>query len=55
MEVNLPPVIKSGDGSNFMLRVDGIGPFLQSFKNLESLKIEKWLIYPVQGLAKLFS
>ena len=54
MEVNLP-VIKSGNASNFMLTVDGIGPFLQNFKNLEPLKIDKWLIYPVEGLAKLFS
>ena len=48
-------VIKSGDASNVMLTLDGIGPFLQNFKNLEPLKIEKWLIHPVEGLVKLFS
>ena len=48
-------VIKSGDASNFMLTLDGIGPFLQNFKNLEPLKIGKWLIHPVEGLVKLFS
>ena len=47
-------VIKSGDASNFMLTLDGIGPFLQNFKNLEPLKIEKMLIHPVEGLLKLF-
>ena len=36
------PVIKSGDASNFILTLDGIGPFLQNFKSLEPLKIEKW-------------
>ena len=49
------PVIKSGEASNFMLTLDGIGSFLQNFKNLEPLKIEKWLIHPVEGLVKLFS
>ena len=48
-------VIKSGDASNFMLTLDGIGPFLQNFKNLEPLKIEKKLIHPVEGFVKLFS
>ena len=46
------PVIKSGDASNFMLTLDGLGSFLQ---NLEPLKIEKWLIHPVEGPVKLFS
>ena len=49
------PVIKSGDASNFMLTLDGIRSFLQNFKNLEPLKIEKWLIHPVEGPVKLFS
>ena len=49
------PVIKSGDVSNFMLALDGIGIFLQNFENLEPLKIEKWLIHPVDGLVKIFS
>ena len=49
------PVIKSGDASNFMLTLDGIGSFLQNFKNLEPLKIKKWLTHPVDGLVKLFS
>ena len=35
-------VIKSEDASNFMLTLDGIGPFWQNFKNREPLKIEKW-------------
>ena len=48
-------VIKPGDATNFMLTLDGIGSFLQNFKNLEPLKIEKWLIHPVEGLVKLFS
>ena len=48
-------VIKPGDATNFMLTLDGIGPFLQNFKNLEPPKIEKWLIHPVEGLVKLFS
>ena len=39
--VKLTPVIKSGDASNFVLILDGIGPFLQNFKNLEPLKIVK--------------
>ena len=34
-------VIKPGDATNFMLTLDGIGPFLQNFKNLEPPKIEK--------------
>ena len=38
------PVIKSGDATNFILTLDGIGPFLQNFKSLEPLKIEKWLV-----------
>ena len=37
----LTSVIKSGDAYNFMLTLDGIGSFLQNFKNLEPLKIEK--------------
>ena len=49
------PVIKSGDASYFMLTLDGIGSLLQNFKNLEPLKIEKWLIHPVESLVKLFS
>ena len=49
------PIIKSGDASNFMLTLDRIGPFLQNFKNLKSLKTEKWLMHPVEGLVKLFS
>ena len=48
------PVIKYEDASNLMLTLDGIGPFLQNFKNLEPLKIEKMLIHPVEGLLKLF-
>ena len=48
-------VIKPGDATNFMLTLDGIGPFLQNFKNLEPLKMEKWLIHPVEALVKLFS
>ena len=47
-------VIKSGDAGNFMLTLDGIDPFLRNFKNLEPLKIEKWLIHPVEGFVKLF-
>ena len=38
--------------SNFMLTSDGIGFFLQNFKTLEILKIEKWLIRPMEGLVK---
>ena len=53
--VKLTPVIKSGDASNFVLILDGIGPFLQNFKNLEPLKIVKWLIHPLKGLVKLLS
>ena len=49
------PIIKSGDASNFMLTLDRIGTFLQNFKNLKSLKTEKWLMHPVEGLVKLFS
>ena len=49
------PALKSGDASNFIQTLDGTGPFLQNFKNLEPLKIEKWLIHPVEGLVKLFS
>ena len=49
------PIIKSGDASNFMPTLDRIGPFLQNFKNLKSLKTEKWLMHPVEGLVKLFS
>ena len=48
-------VIKPGDATNFMLTLDGIGSFLQNFKNLEQLKIKKWLTHPVDGLVKLFS
>ena len=49
------PALKSRDVSNFILTLDGIGPFLQNFKNLEPLKIEKKLIHPVEGFVKLFS
>ena len=52
---NFYRVIESGDASTFMLTLDGIGPFLQNFKNHEPLKIEKWLIHSVEGLVKLFS
>ena len=54
-EGKFTPIIKSGDASNFMLALDRIGPFLQNFKNLRSLKTEKWLTHPVEGLVKLFS
>ena len=42
------PVIKLSDASNFMLTLDGIGPFLQIVKSLEPLKIKKQLIYPIE-------
>ena len=38
-----------------MLTSDGIGLFLQNFKNPEPLKIEKWLIQPMEALVKVFS
>ena len=49
------PVIKPGDARNFMLTLDEIGPFLQNFKNLEPLKIVKWLIHPMESREKLLS
>ena len=49
------PVIKPGDASNFMLTLDEIGPFLQKFKNLEPLKIVKWLIHSMESRVKLLS
>ena len=42
------PVIKLRDASNFMQTLDGIGPFLQTVKSLEPIKIKKWLIYPME-------
>ena len=42
------PVTKLRDASNFMQTLDGIGPFLQTVKSLEPIKIEKWLIYPME-------
>ena len=32
-----------------MLTSDEIGLFLQNLKILESLKVEKWLIYPMEA------
>ena len=43
------------DVNNFMVTSDGISLFLQNFKNLDQLKIEKWLIYPTEAFVKLFS
>ena len=48
-------IVIFADASNFMLTLDGIGVFLQNFKTLELLKIEKWLIHPIENLVKRFS
>ena len=41
--------------SNFMLASDEIGFLIQNFKTLDQLKVEKWLIHPVEALIKFFS
>ena len=38
------------DISNFTLTLDGLGLFLQNFKTIEPLKIEKWMIHPMEAL-----
>ena len=48
-------IVIFADASNFMLTLDGIGAFLQNFKNRELLKIEKGLIHPMEGIIKHFS
>ena len=42
------------DASNFMLTLDGIGTFLQNFKTLELLKIEKFLIHLILLISTLY-
>ena len=47
-------IVIFADASNFMLTLDGIGTFLQNFKTLELLKIEKFLIHLILLISTLY-